>query len=51
MVPPPRSYTVFGKFKTGYPQIRIMKMNFPENMQANNGEQLKKVNKFYYCTR
>lgn len=42
MVPPPRSYTVSGNSKLKYPQIRIMKMSFPENMQTNNGEQLKK---------
>lgn len=42
MVPPPRPYTVSGNSKLKYPQLRIMKMNFPENMQASNGEQLKK---------
>lgn len=29
-VPPSRSYTVTGNSKLGYPQTRIMKMNFPE---------------------
>ncbi|CAH1155682.1 unnamed protein product [Phaedon cochleariae] len=34
-VPPSRSYTVTGNTKHGYPQARLMKMNFPEE---NNGE-------------
>lgn len=29
-VPPSRSYTVTGNSKLGYPQTRLMKMNFPE---------------------
>lgn len=29
-MPPSRSYTVTGNSKLGYPQMRIMKMNFPE---------------------
>ena len=42
-MPPSRSYTVTGNSKLGYPQTRIMKMNFPEDSQATNaGEQLKK---------
>ena len=34
-VPPSRSYTVAGNTKLGYPQTRIMKMSFPEDV---NGE-------------
>lgn len=42
-VPPSRSYTVTGNSKLGYPQTRIMKMNFPEDSQAGHtGEQLRK---------
>ncbi|CRK99962.1 CLUMA_CG013257, isoform B [Clunio marinus] len=42
-VPPSRSYTVTGNSKLGYPQIRIMKMNFPEEIQNNRlNEQLRK---------
>ncbi|XP_053691806.1 myosin-G heavy chain [Sabethes cyaneus] len=42
-VPPSRSYTVTGNSKLGYPQTRIMKMNFPEDSAASNvGEQLRK---------
>jgi dachs len=39
-VPPSRSYTVTGNSKLGYPQTRVMKMNYPED----NGsvEQLRK---------
>lgn len=29
-VPPSRPYTVAGSLKLGYPQTRMMKMNFPE---------------------
>lgn len=42
-VPPSRPYTVTGNSKLGYPQTRIMKMNFPEDCAANPGtEQLRK---------
>ncbi|XP_061512472.1 unconventional myosin-Ia isoform X2 [Anopheles gambiae] len=42
-VPPSRSYTVTGNSKLGYPQTRIMKMNFPEDPAAVGlGEQLRK---------
>lgn len=42
-MPPSRSYTVTGNSKLGYPQIRVMKMNFPEEIQNNRlGEQLRK---------
>ncbi|XP_035775334.1 unconventional myosin-Ia-like isoform X3 [Anopheles albimanus] len=42
-VPPSRSYTVTGNSKLGYPQTRIMKMNFPEDPGAVGlGEQLRK---------
>lgn len=47
-MPPSRPYTVTGNSKLGYPQTRIMKMTFPEDVGANNqcetssGEQLKK---------
>ncbi|XP_062546068.1 myosin-I heavy chain isoform X2 [Armigeres subalbatus] len=42
-VPPSRSYTVTGNSKLGYPQTRIMKMNFPEDSVAQSvGEQLRK---------
>lgn len=42
-MPPSRSYTVTGNSKLGYPQIRIMKMNFPEEIQNNRiNEQLRK---------
>ncbi|EAT35379.1 AAEL012449-PA [Aedes aegypti] len=42
-VPPSRSYTVTGNSKLGYPQTRIMKMNFPEDsVAASVGEQLRK---------
>ncbi|GFS83011.1 unconventional myosin-Vb [Nephila pilipes] len=34
-VPPSRSYTVTGNTKMGYPQARVMKMNYPED---NSGE-------------
>ncbi|XP_063587287.1 unconventional myosin-IXb-like [Penaeus indicus] len=30
-VPPSRSYTITGNHKMGYPQTRVMKMNFPED--------------------
>ncbi|XP_064106085.1 unconventional myosin-IXb-like isoform X2 [Macrobrachium nipponense] len=30
-VPPSRSYTITGNHKMGYPQTRLMKMNFPED--------------------
>lgn len=46
-VPPSRSYTVTGNSKLGYPQTRIMKMNFPEfsalnppTKQLRKGEQV-----------
>lgn len=39
-VPKSRSYTVTGNAKLGYPQTRIMKMNFPEKPEE--GEQLLK---------
>ncbi|KAL5281767.1 Myo20 family protein [Megaselia abdita] len=39
-VPPSRPYTVTGNSKLGYPQSRIMKMNFPED--SPRSEQLKK---------
>ncbi|XP_058058958.1 unconventional myosin-Ia [Anopheles bellator] len=42
-VPPSRSYTVTGNSKLGYPQTRLMKMNFPEDPAAVGlGEQLRK---------
>lgn len=42
-VPPSRSYTVTGNSKLGYPQTRIMKMNFPEFSALNSSaEQLRK---------
>lgn len=42
-MPPSRSYTVTGNSKLAYPQIRVMKMNFPEEIQNNRlGEQLRK---------
>lgn len=42
-MPPSRSYTVTGNSKLGYPQTRIMKMNFPEDPAAVGlGEQLRK---------
>ncbi|EDS45532.1 myosin IB heavy chain [Culex quinquefasciatus] len=42
-VPPSRSYTVTGNSKLGYPQTRLMKMNFPEDSAAATvGEQLRK---------
>lgn len=42
-VPPSRPYTVTGNSKLGYPQTRIMKMNFPEECASNPGtEQLRK---------
>ncbi|XP_037959001.1 myosin-G heavy chain-like, partial [Teleopsis dalmanni] len=42
-VPPSRSYTINGNSKLGYPQSRIMKMNFPEDSVTNPPtEQLKK---------
>ncbi|XP_055389297.1 unconventional myosin-Ia isoform X2 [Condylostylus longicornis] len=42
-VPPSRPYTVTGNSKLGYPQTRIMKMNFPEDSITNPPvEQLKK---------
>ncbi|CAD7080160.1 unnamed protein product [Hermetia illucens] len=42
-VPPSRPYTVSGNSKLGYPQTRVMKMNFPEDSAATlPGEQLKK---------
>lgn len=40
-VPPSRPYTVTGNSKLGYPQSRVMKMNFPED-SASNPEQLRK---------
>ncbi|XP_017060611.2 unconventional myosin-IXb isoform X2 [Drosophila ficusphila] len=33
-VPPSRSYTISGNSKLGYPQSRVMKMNFPEEGQS-----------------
>ncbi|XP_064477928.1 myosin-I heavy chain-like [Ornithodoros turicata] len=33
-VPPSRSYTVSGNTKLGYPQTRVMKMNYPEDAQV-----------------
>ncbi|XP_030380655.1 unconventional myosin-IXAa [Scaptodrosophila lebanonensis] len=47
-VPPSRTYTITGNSKLGYPQSRIMKMNFPEDALANpasttaEAQQLKK---------
>lgn len=43
-VPPSRSYTVTGNSKLSYPQIRLMKMNFPEDAQVGGqaSEQLRK---------
>ncbi|XP_055919443.1 unconventional myosin-Ia isoform X2 [Eupeodes corollae] len=42
-VPPSRPYTVTGNSKLGYPQNRLMKMNFPEDSVTNPpSEQLKK---------
>ncbi|XP_026464689.1 unconventional myosin-IXb [Ctenocephalides felis] len=35
-VPPSRSYTVAGNSKLGYPQTRVMKMTFPEELVSNN---------------
>ncbi|XP_017004840.2 unconventional myosin-Ia isoform X2 [Drosophila takahashii] len=40
-VPPSRAYTISGNSKLGYPQNRVMKMNFPEEGQA-EALQLKK---------
>ncbi|KAH8259022.1 hypothetical protein KR038_007812, partial [Drosophila bunnanda] len=40
-VPASRSYTISGNSKLGYPQSRVMKMNFPEEGQA-EAQQLKK---------
>lgn len=42
-VPPSRPYTVTGNSKLGYPQSRVMKMNFPEDSATNPpSEQLRK---------
>ncbi|XP_055682418.1 unconventional myosin-IXb isoform X2 [Lutzomyia longipalpis] len=42
-VPPSRPYTVTGNSKLGYPQTRVMKMNFPEDSATNpSSEQLRK---------
>lgn len=42
-VPPSRPYTVTGNSKLGYPQSRVMKMNFPEDSATNLApEQLQK---------
>lgn len=42
-VPPSRPYTVTGNSKLGYPQSRVMKMNFPEDSASNPpAEQLRK---------
>ncbi|KAH8266593.1 hypothetical protein KR018_002731, partial [Drosophila ironensis] len=41
-VPPSRSYTISGNSKLGYPQSRIMKMNFPEEGQTEVQQHLKK---------
>lgn len=43
-VPPSRSYTVTGNSKLSYPQIRLMKMNFPEDAAVGGqaSEQLRK---------
>lgn len=41
-MPPSRKYTISGEKKLSYPQTRIMKTNFPDNMNSNVGEQLKK---------
>ncbi|KAH8335221.1 hypothetical protein KR067_004107, partial [Drosophila pandora] len=40
-VPPSRSYTINGNSKLGYPQSRVMKMNFPEEGQTDT-QHLKK---------
>lgn len=40
-MPASRSYTISGNSKLGYPQSRVMKMNFPEEGQA-EAQQLKK---------
>lgn len=34
-MPPSRPYTVTGNSKLGYPQLRMMKMNFPEDSATN----------------
>lgn len=44
-MPPSRSYTIIGKSKLGYPQSRVMKINFPEDTLPSPtayAEQLKK---------
>lgn len=42
-VPPSRPYTVTGNSKLGYPQSRVMKMNFPEDSATNPpSDQLRK---------
>ncbi|KAH8334203.1 hypothetical protein KR059_007456, partial [Drosophila kikkawai] len=41
-VPASRSYTISGNSKLGYPQSRVMKMNFPEESGQAEAQQLKK---------
>lgn len=42
-IPPSRSYTITGNSKLGYPQIRRMKMTFPEDINSTRAEdQMKK---------
>lgn len=40
-VPPSRSYTVAGNTKLGYPQTRMMKMSFPEDVNSDGPVLLK----------
>lgn len=41
-VPPSRPYTVAGSLKLGYPQTRMMKLNFPDLPEGNCDHVLRK---------